>query len=549
MTSNRDSNSLRRAPAGVLMAFAAYVCFGFFIIYMWTSKIEVRELPGTGKLGLDAKMLGPRVPWSDVEVPARGGNPSDPATGDALFKKWCVACHGEKGAADGVLAKALDPPPRDFTKGRFRFRNTPQGSNPSDGDLYRTISAGVLPSRMPSFAFLTTEERYALVDKVKSLSEFFDEEEKKMFNYFKENPAEPEVSFKGMQIPSDAAAIERGKKLYLEKGECWKCHGKNALGDGPSAPTLKAEEGYAIRSSNLRRGPAMLKSVSSAVDVVRVLNLGISGTPMPSWAAAVTPEEMKDIAAYTENLWKLEQPTPRESIQRGSVQLTGPVSQFEFGERIFLNNCSGCHGKSGRGDGVATDVMRVKPASLASGVFKYKSTPEGCFPDANDLKRTLRNGVPGSSMPAWNLHSESELDSVVLFLQTLSSGRARAGQVLSVPPPPVDVVGTPESLARGKAIFGATCVVCHGVDGYGDGEFSNITRDYRGEPIRPRNLREDYLKYGTDASSIFRTISFGFEGTPMPGFGAAFSEAERWDLVSFVQSLRAGKGVAGGATR
>ncbi|MBI3817468.1 MAG: c-type cytochrome [Planctomycetes bacterium] len=539
METYRSQNSPSYSPPGVLFAFLGFLVFAFFIVYKWTDKVEVRELPGVGRLGLDAKVLGPRTVWSDVQIASRmATGAANPALGETLFKKWCIACHGEKGAGNGVLAAALNPPPRDFTKGRFRFRDTPQGSLPSDNDLFRTISAGMLPSRMPTFGFLSVEERWALVDEVKKLSEFFDDEEKKVFNYFKENPADPELVLSDVNITIDDDAVARGKKLYLEKGECWKCHGKEGLGNGPSASTLKAEEGFPIRAPNIRRGPAMLKSVASAKDVYRVLKVGISGTPMPSWENGVSSSEMRDLAAFTESLWKFEERGAIDRVQHGSVQLTGPQSIVELGQRLFLTNCAGCHGKAGRGDGVATDIMRVKPASLASGIFKYKSTPEGCFPDPADFKRTLRNGVGGSSMPAWNLHSESELDSLVAFLQSLSASRAPAGQVITIPPVPKEIVGTPESAERGKTVFTNTCVICHGKEGYGDGEFAVITRDYRGELIRPRNLREEALKYGSDPSSIFRTISYGFEGTPMPGFAAAFDEAQRWDLVSFVLSLR-----------
>lgn len=542
---NREHSQVPHSPPGILLACGAAVLLSFWLIYKWLDKASVREAPGIGRLGLDAKILGPRTVWPDIVVPERANSAADSAAGELLFQQWCVACHGEKGAGDGILAKALDPPPRNFTKGRFRFRTTPEGSLPSDQDLYRSITAGILPSRMPSFGFLTSQERWNLVDRVKALSEFYDEDEKRPYNYFKENPAEKEVSFANVNITADAAAVERGKTVFLQKGECWKCHGKEGLGDGPSAATLVTEEGYSIRPANLRRGPAMFKSVSNAKDVYRVLKLGVSGTPMPSYGAALQESELTDVAIYTESLWRFEPIVPVDRIRRGSVQLTGPVSNVEFGEQTFLTQCAGCHGKAGRGDGVATEMMKIKPASLASGIFKYKTTPVGDFPDAADLKRTLRRGIPGSSMPAWNLHSEAELDAIVAFLQSLSAGRALAGQVLSIPPPPGSVASA-ESAARGKLIFIKTCVVCHGEQGYGDGPFAKILQDYRGESIRPRNLREEYFKYGSDPSSLFRVISYGFEGTPMPGFAAALDESQRWDLVSFVLSLRANMNVAPG---
>jgi cytochrome c oxidase cbb3-type subunit 2 len=538
MQTKADTGMPRRAPAGVLFFITIGMFAAIYLIYLWMrrdSELHAQRPSPTSA----AAIPGPRVPWSSVTVPARDPNRApDGKAGETLYAKWCVACHGEKGDGMGLLAKALDPPPRDFTKGRFRFRTTPQGSLPSDGDLYRTITAGVLPSRMPSFAFLTDTERWALVAQVKKLSAFFDNDEQKVLNYFELTPADPEESFDGVTVQTDAAAIERGRKLFVEKGECWKCHGPLGLGDGPSAPELKSEEGFPIRSAIIPRGPAWLKVVSNARDVFRVLKLGISGTPMPSYLQGIGEEGLRDLAAYTESLWLAEPPAPMDLHQTGSRQLTGTQSLYEFGARTFTANCSGCHGPAGRGDGVAAVHFKTKPASLASGIYKFKSTPEGCFPSDLDFKRTLRSGVGGSSMPSWNLHSEAELDAVVYYLKTIAGQRARHGEMLAIAQPPVARIGTPESIEKGKQVFGAMCTTCHGKDGLGDGDFATIVADYRGEKIRPRNLREEPFKYGLDGASIFRTISYGFEGSPMPGFHNALSDADRWDLVSYIQSIR-----------
>ncbi|MFN0204969.1 MAG: c-type cytochrome [Planctomycetota bacterium] len=534
-----DPERPARTPAGILISIIAALAFSVFLVYEWIEQSDAIGAPGAGRLGYAAENMGPRTPWALVAVPAHDAtkNPPNAASGELLYNKWCASCHGAKGAGDGILAKALDPPPRDFTKGRFRFRSTPEGSLPSDADLYRSITAGILPSRMPAFEFLTETERWDLVAHIKKLSVFFDPDEQKELNYFELLPPEPEVQFDSVVITKDAAAIERGKKLFMEKGECWKCHGEHGLGDGPSAPTLVAEEGFPIRAANLRRGPVYLKSVATARDVYRVLKLGISGTPMPSYSASLDDNALKDIAAYTETLWDYEPRHPINSVQYGTVQLTAAQSKVEFGERIFLANCAGCHGKVGRGDGIAAGLLQTQPASLAIGIFKFKSTPDGYFPTDADLKRTLRNGVPGTAMPAWSLHTESELDALVGYLKVLSGDRAREGAILTTPVPPFDRIDKPESIANGKQLFAANCTMCHGQDARGDGEFAKIVADLRGEKQRPRDLREEMLKYGMDARSIFRVVSYGFEGTPMPGFSNAISEQDRWDIVSFVRSL------------
>jgi mono/diheme cytochrome c family protein len=66
---------------------------------------------------------------------------------------------------------------------------------------------------------------------------------------------------------------------------CWRCHGIDGSGNGPSAATLTDEEDRPIRSTDLRRDP--FKGGRDPQDVVRTLLTGLNGAPMPSYADAV----------------------------------------------------------------------------------------------------------------------------------------------------------------------------------------------------------------------------------------------------------------------
>lgn len=55
----------------------------------------------------------------------------------------------------------------------------------------------------------------------------------------------------------------------------------------------------------------------------------------------------------------------------------------------------------------------------------------------------------------------------------------------------------------------------------------------------PANLALGLFKSGPDVTDIFRTISVGLSGTPMPAFQNAFPEQDRWALAYFVLSLSA----------
>ena len=59
----------------------------------------------------------------------------DPAKGKQVYSLYCQTCHGEAGNGQGPAGKALNPPPRDFTKAQFKFGDT-------DEDLFDTITNG-----------------------------------------------------------------------------------------------------------------------------------------------------------------------------------------------------------------------------------------------------------------------------------------------------------------------------------------------------------------------------------------------------------------------
>ncbi len=530
---------MRRAPRPLLAVFWASVLLSIGMAAAWVARVDQIVAPGEGLHGLDAAVVGRRTLWSRVDVPARPSAETSSARGAELYRQWCAACHGEKGLGDGPIAAAFDPPPRNFSFGRFRLRSTPEGSLPSDADLFRTVSAGILPSRMPAFDALPAADRWALVDEVKRLTTYFDEDEEADVNLFELRPAEPELAIAELAHASDEAALARGEELYRAKGECGRCHGERGLGDGPSAATLVVEEGSSIRPANLARGPALFKGVADARDVLRVLTTGLSGTPMPSYSSSLTEAELVDLAHYTASLWRRERRSPVEAPVLGSIARTAAQDRVRLGERTFLAHCAGCHGKSGRGDGPAMPWLSIRPSSLDLGLFKRKRTEDGSFATADDLKATLREGIPGTSMPPWNLHSEAEIEALVEYLRDL--GAARALPPAPLPPLPLLEPGwnAPEAVERGRAVFAARCAPCHGDGGRGDGALAPVLEDFRGERLRPRNLVEEPFKAGEVPDRVLWTITHGFEGTPMPGFARALDAEEIRDVTAFVLSLRA----------
>ena len=83
--------------------------------------------------------------WSDADGRARG-----------LYRQHCAHCHGTTGDGAGPTAMILDPYPRDYRQGIYKFKSTERGAKPTDADLERIVRLGVPGTAMPSFDLLPT---------------------------------------------------------------------------------------------------------------------------------------------------------------------------------------------------------------------------------------------------------------------------------------------------------------------------------------------------------------------------------------------------------
>ena len=182
---------------------------------------------------------------------------------NGLYREHCVHCHGITGDGLGPTAAFLNPYPRDYRPGVFKYKSTERSSKPTHADLVHVLNNGVAGSSMPSFALLSPVEVDALVEYVKYLS-IRGETELALMRYFYEELDEeaegrlpetrellvdeilepiaakwvaaeeqvievPEMS-EGIDL---AASIARGRELFHgDKAHCVKCHGVTALGDG-----------------------------------------------------------------------------------------------------------------------------------------------------------------------------------------------------------------------------------------------------------------------------------------------------------------------------
>ncbi|MGN6546758.1 MAG: cytochrome c [Aureliella sp.] len=131
------------------------------------------------------------------------------------------------------------------------------------------------------------------------------------------------------------------------------------------------------------------------------------GTPDdPKWPAAFAEEE--DLA----NLVSLER------LQRAAGPVRSDEHDVHFG--LFREHCVNCHGTTGNGLGPTATFLNPYPRDFRLGVFKFKSTPFGRKPTRTDLKRIVREGIMGTSMPSFRLLKEEDVDALVDYVIYLS---------------------------------------------------------------------------------------------------------------------------------
>jgi putative heme-binding domain-containing protein len=224
------------------------------------------------------------------------------------------------------------------------------------------------------------------------------------------------------------------------------------------------------------------------------------------------------------------------------------ASDIEDGGRVFGNTCANCHGPDGD---------QVAGIDLGRGQFRRAMSDQ-------DLSQIIRNGIPGTPMPASNF-SEEQAARVVAYLRSVAASRQS-----------VSAVG---DAARGQAVFDGkgTCGTCHRVNGTGsrlgpdltnvgqlrravelerslldpDAEVLGNNRFYRvttrdGATTTGRLLNLDtFTVQLLDSKEQLRSFvksdvrDHGFiDKSPMPSYKEKLSAQELADVVSYLVSLK-----------
>ncbi len=241
-----------------------------------------------------------------------------------------------------------------------------------------------------------------------------------------------------------------------------------------------------------------------------------------------------------------------------TLMAADPAAPLDFnlymqGKYVYERNCIVCHGLRGDGNGEMSPTLKPKPRSFREGMFKFRTTPHGMLPTDDDLRRTITRGLSGTAMGMFSHLSAEELDAVITYVKSFSRRWRKAeNHALAVPlPSPPAWFKTPVDLKThaptGQKLFLLNCATCHGEKADGKGPAAMALKDIWGVPAAPSDLRQPHLRCGDTPADLFRILATGLNGTPMASFDQTLTDAQRWDIIAHLMSIRLPSGPVLGA--
>jgi mono/diheme cytochrome c family protein len=194
---------------------------------------------------------------------------------------------------------------------------------------------------------------------------------------------------------ADPTDFDAGKAVFA--ANCAGCHGTDGRGRSSGGRALRP---VAFDLAGFRLPPGT---------VLRALANGVPGTSMPAWHD-LPASEFDSVLYYVLSLPK----TPNLALQD---QWAPTPTLILAGKRVFDTHCTRCHGETGDGNGPDAARNARPPANFHQIEVSFQGAAY-----------VIRNGVPGSGMPAWPLMTPAETQSVTVYMRSLYQDSANSLQ-------------------------------------------------------------------------------------------------------------------------
>jgi mono/diheme cytochrome c family protein len=202
--------------------------------------------------------------------------------------------------------------------------------------------------------------------------------------------------------PANVTSAELYKQL------CSRCHGEKGDGKGPNWIYLDPAP------RDLTSAPFMNSKPRERF--INSLHEGVAGTSMPAWGKVLNDDQINSLMTYVEQTFVK---TPRNPIKARKIPDSNPQKStpesIAHGQEIFLQRCTGCHGRKADGNGPNAMDMSPRPRNLLNSAFVNKASDHRLF-------ESIEYGVEGTAMPSWiDTYSQNDVGDIINFIRSLNA--------------------------------------------------------------------------------------------------------------------------------
>ena len=228
------------------------------------------------------------------------------------------------------------------------------------------------------------------------------------------------------KLEENTESIKAGKSIY--ERHCWPCHGVEGAGDGPAAEILEP------RPRNFVSALFKLRTTSTGnlpldEDIFKVLENGMPGSAMPSFAKLLTETERWQVIYYIKTFSEYFSDDTLDpdkfKVNIGQAPISTQVL-LEKGKEVYRKGeCFKCHGDEGRGNGESAGELtdqegyRILPRNLTKG-WKYRGGTE-----IEDIYTRFTTGMDGTPMPSFvDTLNDEERWNLSIYVKSLIRNRS-----------------------------------------------------------------------------------------------------------------------------